>query len=301
MQLASLDLNLLVALDALLDEQSVTRAAERLHVGQSAMSATLARIRSIFDDPLLVRDGRSLKATPFGESLREPLAAVLREIQALVDRASLFDPEQSDRIFTVIASDYVALVLLRPLLERLAKEAPQIQIRVRPIEAGLLDDLGRGLVDLVIYPRELLPRNRPFSSQPLFEDRYVCVVDAAHPDVTDQLTQEQFASLPYLAASQGVLRSLADDHLDGDGLARNTMMVAQSFVMAPFLLPGTRMYTLIHQRLADILMADLRFKVLPPPYEIPPIHELMLWSPRDNADPGHAWLRHQLAGLAAEL
>ena len=121
MNLRSIDLNLLVSLDALLNESSVSRAADRMRVGQPAMSATLARLRALFDNPLLVRVGRELRLTPFAEALREPLAEVLAGIEAVVNAGVAFDPATSSRTFTVMASDYVALVLLRPLMERLTR------------------------------------------------------------------------------------------------------------------------------------------------------------------------------------
>lgn len=301
MKLASLDLNLLVALDVLLEEQSVTRAAERLFVGQPAMSGTLGKLRSVFNDPLLVRDGRGLRTTPLADSLREPLAGILSSIQHLVDSTGAFDPVSSDRAFTVTASDYVGLVLLRPLLEHVTREAPGVQIRVRPVQPGLLDDLMRGVTDLVIYPTELLPRNHPFEVADLFEDEFVCVVDANHPSVTGEMTAEQFATLPYLATNQGILRSIAEDHLDEAGLVRNTVMTAQSFVVAPFLLPGTRMFTLVQHRFADILMGDGRFRIVATPYALPPLRESMVWAPRKTADPGLVWLRSLLSELAGSL
>ncbi|MDO5684017.1 MAG: LysR family transcriptional regulator, partial [Propionibacteriaceae bacterium] len=217
MKLTSLDLNLLVALDALLDEESVTRAAERLFVGQPAMSATLAKLRSIFNDPLLVREGRGLRRTPTAEGLRAPLTRILVDIQHLIDSSHDFDPATSDRVFTIVASDYVGVVLLRPVLEYLATAAPQVEIVVRPVQPGLLDDLARGVADLVIYPAGLLPRNHPFNTRVLFEDHFVCVADSQHPDLDGELSVEQFATLPFLGANQGIMRSIAEEHLDANG------------------------------------------------------------------------------------
>lgn len=302
MELASFDMNLLVALDALLSEESVSRAAERLRVGQPAMSSTLARLRRTLGDPLLVRSGRGLERTAFADSLQEPLAEILRDVERFLNAGAAFDPSSSRRSFTVLASDYVALVLLRPLIERLSNIAPNISVRVAPVDAGIMENIRRGLVDLAIYPAEVLPTNHPFRSEPLFDDDFVCVTDIVNDAVEDSITVEQLSSLPYLAASQGLLGSLADQRLDEANIARNTTMVAQSFVMAPFLLPGTRMYTIIQRRLATLLMPEAHFKVLQPPIPIAAIHELMIWSPRRGADAGHVWLREQLqitAGLMA--
>ena len=294
MKLGNFDLNLLVALDALLAEESVSRAAERLRIGQPAMSSTLARLRSALGDPLLVRVGRGMERTVFAESLREPLATILHEVELLFDSGSAFDPASSRRSFTIAASDYVALILLRPLIERLTTIAPEVSVRVTPVDSGILENVRRGLVDLAIYPAELVPVNLPFRTEPLFTDDFVCVTDVANPDVGGEMTVEQLGSLPYLEARQGVLASLADRRLDEAQIPRNTTMVAQSFVLAPFLLPGTRMYTIIQRRLAALLMDEARFRILQPPIPIAAIHELLIWSPRRGADAGHDWLRAQL-------
>ncbi|MGN7950351.1 LysR substrate-binding domain-containing protein [Microbacterium sp. 22215] len=301
MELVNFDMNLLTALDALLSEESVSRAAERLRVGQPAMSATLARLRASLGDPLLVRSGRGLQRTAFAESLREPLTAILGDVEQLIQSGAAFDPTTSKRSFTILASDYVALVLLRPLIERLGAIAPNVSVRVTPVDASLMESIRRGLVDVAIYPSELLPTDVPFRTQPLFDDDFVCVTDKANEMVGDVFTVEQLSSLPYLAASQGLLASLADQRLDEAHLARNTTMIAQSFVMAPFMLPGTKMYTILQRRLASLLMAEAHFKMLEPPVPIAAIHELMLWSPRRGADAGHAWLREQLQESARRL
>ncbi|WP_405164485.1 LysR family transcriptional regulator [Nocardia sp. NBC_01499] len=301
MKLASFDLNLLVALDALLAEESVSRAAERLRIGQPAMSATLTRLRSVLGDPVLVRVGRAMERTVFAESLREPLAEILHDVELLLNSGTAFDPATSRRSFTIAASDYVTLMLLRPLIERLSTIAPEVSLRVIPGDAGMLENVRRGLIDLAIYPAELLPMNLPFRTEKLFTEDFVCVTAAANPDVGEELTVEQLSTLPYLAAAQGALASLADQRLDEAQIPRNTTMTAQSFVLAPFLLPGTRMYTIIQRRLAALLMDDARFRTLQPPIPIAAVHELLIWSPRRTADAGHDWLRAQLHNNAELL
>ncbi len=301
MKLASMDLNLLVALDVLLEEQSVTRAAERLFIGQPAMSATLTRLRSVFDDPLLVRDGRGMRTSPVAESLRAPLASILSSIHHLVDSAGAFNPVESHRVFTVTASDYVGLVLLRPLLEYLSTAAPHLQIHVFPVQPNLIDDVARGVFDLAIYPRNLLPNNHPFHTEALFEDEFVCVVDADHPTVAEELTAEQFSILPYLASHQGIMRSVVESYLDECGLMRNTVMTTQSFVVAPFLLAGTPMFTLTQRRVTTILAGTHGFRVLDSPHRLPAVEEVMLWAPRNTSDAGLAWLRSVLKMLADRL
>jgi len=303
MRLESFDLNLLVALDALLTERNVSRAAERLLVGQPAMSATLRRLRMVFDDPLLVRDGRRLKATPLAESLREPVAEILAQVESVLNARTTFDPLVDRRTFTIIASDYVALVLLRPLMERLQVRAPNVQIHMRPVE-GMdgLDQLSRNNVDLVIAPKELLARPLNAPSEPLFRDRFVCVVDGRRRDLADGVTAAEFSRMPYLVSNHGRQPSIVESRLDDLGVERNVEMVANSFVMAPFLLPGTNLVTVIQEKLALLLMGDgSKFTIFSPPVELDDIVELMVWNPKHTDDAGHEWLRGQLRELAEHI
>ena len=301
MRLSSVDLNLLVALDALLEERNVSRAAERLLVGQPAMSATLARLRNLFDDPLLVREGRSLRATPLAESLVEPLRAVLSQIESIVNVSSVFDPLTAARTFTITASDYVTLVLLRPLLERLPAIAPNVQIHVRPLLAEYMEQVRRNQTDMLILPRELMPSRMDLPVEPLFTDTFVCVVDAANVDVGEEITLEQFSSLPHLELKQGLLTTVIETRLDQLAVPRRVEMVAGSFVMAPFLLPGTRLVAVIQKKLAETLLADGAFRMLESPVPLDSITESMCWTPRQTADAGHVWLRNQLRELAATV
>lgn len=303
MNVNSFDLNLLIALDALLAESHVSRAADRLLIGQPAMSATLARLRLVFDDPLLVRDGRGLKPTPFALTLKKPVSAILAQVHSLINTRTQFDPANDERTFTVLASDYVALVLLRPLIERLQDIAPNVQIHVRPVgDTDVIDRLLRSQIDLIIMPKELLPPRLGVPSALLFEDRFVCVADANNPDVGNRLTTDQFSQLPYLVSSHGVLPSIVEDRFDAAGITRRTEMVAGTFVMAPFLIPGTRLITVIQEKLATLLLADTsKFRILPTPEELDPISELMVWSPKNTSDVGHEWLRGELLELAEQI
>jgi len=301
MQLASVDLNLLVALDALLEERNVSRAAARLLVGQPAMSSTLARLRALFNDPLLVREGRTLVATPFAESLVEPVRDVLTRIESIINVAADFDPATDHRTFSIIASDYVALVLLRPLMERLPDIAPNVTIQLRLMEPDFLDQVSRGQVDALIMPRELLPEHLPLPTEPLFEDSFVLAAAADNPDVAEGLDAEGFSAAPYLVCNAGVLQSIIERRLDLMGVPRNVEMVAQSFVMAPFLLPGTRLVTVLQAKLAGILLSDDRFRTMPVPVDVGSIHEVMVSAPKRYTDAGHEWLRAQLRELSASI
>ncbi|WP_205739577.1 LysR family transcriptional regulator [Georgenia sp. SYP-B2076] len=301
-KLANVDLNVLVALDALLAERSVTRAAERLMIGQSAMSSTLARLRRLFDDPLLVRQGRVLVPTPLAESLAAPVREALSIVESVLAVRTDFDPTTDQRTFTISASDYIALVLLRPLLERLNEEAPNVRVNILPINpVGFTDALRRNETDLLILPRELLGADVGYPHKTLFADRYLVAVDRDHPEVGDVITVEQFSALPYLAYRAGALIGLPETQLDQQQIPRNLQVTAQSFVVAPFLLRGTGLIMLIHERLGRLLAEQARLRLLDPPMPLVALQEVMVWTSRHTADVGHQWLRGRLLELAAEV
>ncbi|HEY4701185.1 MAG TPA: LysR family transcriptional regulator, partial [Streptosporangiaceae bacterium] len=194
-----MDLNLIVPLNALLEQRHVTRAAESVGIGQSAMSAALGRLRRLFDDPLLVRSGRVHELTPMGQSLVEPVRTVLTSLDQLLTTSPHFDPATDTRTFTVVASDYVTLILLRPLLERLYAEAPGVAVDVVPVSGQTELTLERAEVDLVIMPREIAgPALAQMPQRTLFTDRYVAAVWNQHREVGDTLDRDQLTQLRYV-------------------------------------------------------------------------------------------------------
>jgi DNA-binding transcriptional LysR family regulator len=299
MELRDVDLNLLVAFDVLMAERSVTRAADQLCVGQSAMSSTLARLRKLFDDPLLVRDGRELVATPYAESIVKPVREVLDGILAVLASRTEFDPSTATRTFEVIASDYTTITFLTPLLAQLEEEAPGVRLWITPPGDDYEERLRRGRVDLTIIPREVLASFEDFPHQELFRDRFVCAVDADNDSVGDRISLEEFSSMPYLATSCGHEVSPAEAQLDMLGIARNTE-ITTAFGLAPLLLAGTRRIALIHERLAELLADQTSLRLLEPPMPLQPITQLMLWTSRVESDPGNQWLRHRIVAFAEE-
>jgi DNA-binding transcriptional LysR family regulator len=297
MDLNQIDLNLLVALDALLAERSVTRAAQRLSIGQSAMSSTLGRLRTMLNDPVLVREGRVLVATPLAESLQVPVRDALARIESILSTEQVFDPAVDSRAFTVMGSDYVATTFLHPLLVRLGEQAPNVRLNVRSMDDEFEDRLRRGEVDVVIVPREVFPRYTDFCHLELFTDEWVCAVDADHPGVGTTITIEQFSALPYLAISSGSRPSSATMQLDILGVPHRTEFTV-GLGAAPFLLRGTKLVTLIPARLARRFVDLANLRILDPPMAMPPLTETLVWTKRSDDDPGHRWLRQSFAELA---
>lgn len=295
------DLNLLTALDALLVEHNVTRAAERLSIGQSAMSAALNRLRKHYDDPLLVREGRRMMPTPLAESLAEPVREAMMSVEMVLGRPKGFDPSVHRRTFTVMASDYVTLIFLRPLLARLADEAPLQQVNVVPVSEDFGDQLRAGRIDMVVIPTELVDPKLGLQQRHLFDDRYVLVADAGNDMVSQTMTTEALSSLPYVAYSGGPLPSIAEGQMDALGIVRRVELSTQSFVVTPFLITGTPFVSLVHERLARHVAGPAGLKVVDAPIPLRPISEALFWNPRNQDDHAHAWLRRRIMEQAAAL
>lgn len=300
MNLRQFDLNLLVALDALLIERNVTRAGERLHLSQPAMSGILARLRHVFNDELLVRVGRHLEPTAFAAELARPVRACVQGIEDLLSTQRAFSPQTEARTFVIAASDYVVLLLLGPLVKRLTALAPNIGVRFVSLESSVADRLAMGEIDFCVVPTELDPA---FPSVPLFDDSWICAVWAGHPTVGDRLTVEEFLALPHLTfnISDPEHTSLADEHLARIGYERKIVASTDSFATAPFLLRETSLVTMIQRRLGARLERSADIKLLEPPFEIPPMCERLAWNPRFSASLAHAWMREQLVEAAKSV
>jgi DNA-binding transcriptional LysR family regulator len=296
-----LDLNLMVAFHALMETQSVAGAAEQLSVGPQAMSAALARLRGVLGDPLLVRSGRGLARTPVADSLREPVAEALALLAGTLSDRKEFNPETSPAQFTVLASDYVTLVLLRGVMQRLAAEAPRVRLNVRPVVTNFGDHMRSGHADLVILPHEIAPRTRGLKAAPVFEDRFVCVVSEDNQRVGDRLTPRQFRALPYIAYDGGSIPSGAQQQLAARNIEVSAHVTTRSFVVAAFMVEGTEFTTIIHERLARYVAQRAGVRIVEAPFDLAPITETMYWSARTDEDPAHRWLRARIARTAAEL
>jgi DNA-binding transcriptional LysR family regulator len=294
-----MDLNLLVAFDALMTERSVTLAAQRLSIGQSAMSSTLGRLRKLLNDPILVREGRTMLSTPLADSLVEPVRDALSRIELLFQYRG-FDPAVDRRTFSVIATDRTTLTFLQPLVNGLHTEAPNVRLQITPPSTDYTTRLQRGEADVMIIPREVFPDHASYPHAVLYQDRFVCAVGAANTDVGATITSEQFSRMPYLATSSPSSPSLAKLQLDFLGIPRNTK-VSAGFGLARLLVRDGPMVTLLHERFARAINVDDGLRLLEPPMELQPITEIIVWTPRTERDPGNRWLRQRLLALAAAL
>jgi len=299
MNLSQFDLNLLVSLDALLIERNVTRAGQRVGLSQPAMSGTLSRLRDLFKDELLVRVGRQLELTPLAQELAPQLRLQLQGVEDLLNARRSFIPSSEQRTFSIAASDYVVFLLLQPLVARMAEQAPGIKLRFVRLDTASIDRLGEDEVDFVIIPSYL---QSPFPSVELFSERWVCVVWSGNARVGNTLTEAQYLALPHLAfsmPSEGA--GSAATHLSHLGVQRRIAAWTESFILSPFLVRGTEMVTLVHERVARALEQAADARIIAPPYDLPEIQEILLWNPRRTTDPPHVWMREQIMAAARQI
>ncbi|MGH8227668.1 MAG: LysR family transcriptional regulator [Steroidobacteraceae bacterium] len=307
MQLNRFDLNLLIALDALLHEKNVTRAAERVFVSQPAMSAALQKLRDYFDDPLLVRVGRDMELTPRGLSLVEPVREALLRIQATLGTQPTFDPKTVRRVFTIIVTDEAVPLIVPAVLRRVEREAPGIQCNFEQISHTSLTRLEYGDADLCLC----LDLLRLFSIRAFPETlrvvelrpvRWIGAVCRDHPVLGDELTLEQYQSLPHVFARpnghtapvEELVRRLLNLDLD-------VRATAQSLIELPFMLPGTPLVATLPERVARLVEPVVPLKTFALPFDTLNSHEVLLWHKRNEPDPGHAWLRSLFIEVARDL
>ena len=303
MNLRNVDLNLLVILDALLSEQNVSRAGERIGLSQSAMSAALARLRDLFDDPLLIRVGRRLTLTRNAEALIVPLREALAAIEHTLLQNREFNPELDTRSFSITASDYAIFVLLSPLVRVLSEEAPNITIHLLPRSQDAPNMLRANQTDIVIEPNVLFGET-DFPSQALMSDRWLCAVAACNPLAKQRsISKRQFLNSSHAVYGIGTDRqlNLADQHLMRMGVERRIEVTVESFLLAPLLIQGTQLMTFVLERAAKLLSTLATIQTIDPPYVLPDILETMYWHSRHTSDAGHRWLRNRLARVAADI
>ncbi|HYP30517.1 MAG TPA: LysR family transcriptional regulator [Burkholderiaceae bacterium] len=300
MRLGHFDLNLFVALDALLETRSITRAAERLNLGASATSSALGRLREQFGDELLVQVGRRMELTPLAQNLREPVRDLILRSQATLSAKAEFDPASTQRRFVFNASDYATTVLLTPLAQVLETEAPGISIDIVGLGDRNLERLAHGDIDLAIYPARNASPDHP--QEDLLTESYLCVVWTGFHLQGGKLSFEQYMASRHVAAQFGDLRvpTFESWFFAAHGVDRNVVVVASSFNALPPLVVGTQRIATVHARLARMYARVLPVRVLEPPFEIPPLQLVMQWNRHNAQDAAHAWLRKRLKAVATD-
>jgi LysR family transcriptional regulator, nod-box dependent transcriptional activator len=300
MRFERLDLNLLVALDALLTEKSVSLAAERICLSQSATSSALGRLRDYFGDDLLVVKGRQMVLTARGESLVEPVRAVLEQIKSTIAVTPPFDPATSDRNISFMASDYATEVLLADALRDIAQQAPCMTFEIQPMQDNPVEMLERGQVDFLLTVDFAISGDHP--SEILFEDDHVVIGWNQSQFMKSEMDEETYFSLGHVTARFGKTRILAFDDWFTRRQPRERRMeiVAPSFLSIPRLLVGTNRIATVHRRLANRLAETLPIIIRETPLMIPPIREALQWDIANNNDPAIRWVVERLVAVAQD-
>lgn len=300
MRLDRFDLNLLVVLDVLLEERNVTRASERLHIGQSACSGALARLREYFGDELLVPVGRRLMLTPLAESLVEPVRDTLLRARATIGRKPQFDPATADRRFLVCASDYVTSVMLASSLRTIAELAPSVTVDIRSHSREVFEVFDRGSIDLMVLPEQYAARFE-HPQRTWFQDEQACLVWSGNGMVGDHLSFDQYMAMGHVAVRFGDERSLTFEEwfLPRYGKQRRIEASVDNFSTLPLLVVGTHRIATLHRRLAENVARHLPLRVIKPPFDMPALSEVMCWPKYLDHDPAHQWFRETLLNAAA--
>ena len=291
--LSRIDLNLLVAFDALLAERSVTKAAARVGLGQSAMSHNLARLRQLFDDELFVRSPEGMRPTPRALALADRVRVTLSDIEALVTRANEFDPANTERTFRIALPDSVEMLIGAKLLAIGCEEAPGIRFRFYSTdERQLLDEIDADNIDLGIgigtFPDGQVHHKRRL----LVTDTYLCMFNAKKVGLKPPISLGDYVRLPHVLTSlRKGERGVVDDALEKIALSRKVALTTSRFVAVPFLVAGAPVVTTMHARLARIFARELGLVLSRVPVELPEVTISMLWHASYDGDPGHEWLR----------
>jgi len=300
--LSNLNLNLLVALNALLRDRSVTQAARRIHVTPSAMSHSLAELRRVFADPLLVRSGRGMVLSPRAEALRAPLERLLVDAKRLVAERGAFDPGSAERHFVIAAPDFLAALVLPLLLERAAREAPRVTFEVVPsARRGNAWMLESGEVDLALGAVVAdAPRIRRLH---LVTEGFACAARKSHPRLTRGLTLDAYTELSHLVITLGddSRPTWIDEALERIGRTRKVALKVRYFTAAPLIIANSDLLMTGPRRLLEYFAGLVPLAVYAPPLKLPTYPEEAYWHERFDADPAHRWLRDLVERATATL
>ncbi len=294
----ALDLNLLKALDALLDERSVTKAAARLALTQPAVSSMLTRLRDSFGDPLFVRSQRGIIPTPRAQALATPVKRLLEEINQLL-QAELFDPATASNTFTIAATDYALQAIIVPFMSLLRQKAPHVRLSVRTIEDERIQtQLETGQVDIALMTPETTPAD--LHARRLFDERYVCTFRQDHPTIQLPLTLDQFCAVDHAIVSYlgGAFRGVTDVALEQMGRSRNVTLSIFSFLVLTQILRTSDLIAVVPEKL---VRNQTGLCVTEPPLSIPGFTKVAAWHERTHHDPAHQWLRSLLVEACSRL
>jgi len=285
------DLRLLVMLQALIEERSISRAAERMCLTQPAMSRAFDRLQELFGDELLVRAKQGYQPTHRALHLYAELEQLLPRLTGLL-RANEFNPATASDIFRIAATDYAASVLFPDLLARIAKLAPNVAVEIFPWDDNVFRRLEINALDLVLWVNSAPSE---FRTELLFCDDFMCLVRQGHPIGTRPLTLERYLSYSHAMVTLGHQRQgVVDRALEEKGLSRRVQLKTPYFVSAVWMIENSDMVLTLPSRLARQMVKISRTRLLKPPIELAEFRYIQVWHPRLDSDPAHQWLRRLL-------
>lgn len=292
MHIGSVNLNLVPALAALLEERHVSRAAARLRLSQPAMSRALQQLRRHFNDELLVRGPDGYTLTPRAERIREQLATTVVHLERLFT-SETFDPAAAAQSFRVAASDYTISALGPALVQTISTQSPRSTLICEPMDKHVLEKLDAGTIDLLVYGDS--PPNG-YRAEALFDDRFVCVVSAGHPlTLREPVTASEYLKWPHVNTKLG---ASFDNQLAARGITRRIGVTMPNQVLAARILPGTDLVLTAPARLLPYLGDIPSTQIITAPAELGDLHYYMVWHRRLDIDPSQQWLRNAVKAAA---
>lgn len=309
-KLADIDLNLLIFLDVLLDEQNVSRSAERMNITQPAMSNALKRLRTLLNDPILVRTRNGMTPTPKALDLAPQVKQIVESLEHILSPSGEFDPSASDRVFRIMASDYAASTLMPPLVSAITSVAPNIAIDVMTPSDVSVADVELGNVDLAINRFDALPGS--FHQRQIWYDQFACVMATKNPIAELDLpmylkAQHIWVSKTGYGVGVGMKRETVqqqgwvDAALQALGHERHIQVFTRNYQVAIHLARTTNMIATLPYRAAMLVEDDPALKIVKVPFTIPDIELKMIWSELLHKDAGHQWLRGLIIQAANEI
>ncbi len=306
MNLQTINLNLLVVFEALVEERSVTRAAKRVALSQPAMSNALARLRRTFNDPLFVRTTEGMSPTPAAQSLIGPVRSALAQLRDIFEEKSAFAPAASQRLFHLLMNDYVELTLLPLLAKAIRDEACGISLRIQRspnvFEPPSANSLAESFDLAIGFFPDALTLDARIRSELLWEDRNICIASANHAKIRGRITLRQYAEAEHVAVfykKQGL--GVIDTLLAQKGLARRTAVVVPHFTTVPFIVSASDFIATVPERIAQRFSRQLKLQSLRAPIDIPPLRLTLLWHERFHGDPAHRWMRELIINSARPI
>lgn len=299
MNISRIDLNLLVVLEAIYAEGSITRASERLHLSQPATSHALRRLRDTLDDPLFVRSGQAMRPTPLTQNIIGPVRRALHDIEASLTEAENFDPARSDRCFRIGIRAALEGALLPPLMRTLQAESPGLRVEaVRCDRNNLASDLDSGLLDMALDT--LVPLGRDIRHQHTGGDQLVVVLAAKHPRIGSTLSLQDYLSEQHiLVSSRRSGGGFEDVELSRLGHRRQIRLRCQHQFTACRVVASSDLLATMPHSAAVVSNAGLDNRLLPFPVATAALDAYLYWHSHADHDPANCWLRHRILRILA--